>query len=84
MVRKQYLEESIGQQRAASAMAPGFESEKIDRNSLEEEARNESLSSGNIGPEQRFWRRQRSWDETARVGVGIIRTTVPAGEKKRQ
>lgn len=79
-IRKRYLEETLG---ANSTEAPPRHSEeKITRATLEEEARQSSLH--NTGPEIRFWRRQRSWEETAKVGVGLIDKMTSAEGKKQQ
>lgn len=81
MVRKKFLEEAgladaikpltsspnspLHDQSGAQAFA-----ETISRQSLEEDARRESLSSAD--PKDRFWRRQRHWTETEKVGVALI------------
>ncbi|KAL2422123.1 hypothetical protein ABEF95_010231 [Exophiala dermatitidis] len=81
MVRKKFLEEAG----LADAIKPltsapnsvlhdesGSQafSEKITRESLEEDARRDSLSS--TTPTDRFWNHQRSWAETEKVGVALI------------
>lgn len=81
VVRKKFLEESIGLPLAPEPL-PSGEDEKITRTSLEEEARRESLA--HQRPEDRFWGRQRYWHETAEIGVGIIRKSAPGGGKKTQ
>ena len=58
------------------------ESEQITRASLEEEARQGSLKSS--GAQDRFWGRQRSWEESARVGKGLIEKMAPREGKKDQ
>lgn len=82
LVKKRYLEESLGKQNVASLVTDGFQSEKIDRNSLEEEARQSSLTDSKV--EDQFWKRQRNWTETVKVGEGIIQTSAPKGTKKTQ
>ncbi|KAI9841087.1 MAG: hypothetical protein M1837_000991 [Sclerophora amabilis] len=81
LVRKRYLEESLGEQgilEPLSADDGGGLEEKITRESLEEEARKGSLVDST--PQDRFWRRQRGWRESAKVGTGIIRKTTSAGK----
>lgn len=99
MVRKRYFEETFGkdalQAPAAMLSASSLEedevaavgvggaqgSEKITRASLEEDARKESLKSST--PQDRFWRRQRSWEESAKVGLGLIEKMAPSDESKK-
>ena len=81
LMRQRYLEETLGKPMTPEPL-PSGEQERISRRSLEEEARQESLT--NLGPSDRFWGRQRYWHETAEVGVGIIRKSGPAGAKKTQ
>ena len=78
MVRKKYLEASLGDM----AEPPMTEREHITRASLEEEARQDSLKS--TGPQDRFWHRQRSWEESAKVGAGLIEKMAPVESKKNQ
>lgn len=80
MIRKRYLEETMGAD--STEVPPHHAEEKITRASLEEEARQGSLHS--TGPEVRFWRRQRSWEESAKVGAGLIEKMAPAESKKQQ
>ncbi len=80
LVRKKYLEDSLGAE-ASIIAAPGGDSEKINRDSLEEEARRETQS--DFKAEDRFWLRQRHWQETAKVGGGIIRKSAPSKEGKK-
>jgi len=56
----------------------------ITRESLEEDARRDSLTSAT--PADRFWHHQRSWAESEKVGVGMIDLMDLSGgnEKKRQ
>jgi len=79
MVRKRYLEEAgLGDAIKPLVSPPNsplrpdavpiFES--ITKQSLEEDARNESLKDSS--PSDRFWNHQRSWAETEKVGLGMI------------
>jgi len=83
MVRRQYLEETMGElsaQRATAGIAdPG---EKVDRKSLEEEAREGSLK-GNGTPDVAFWLRQRNQQETIQIGTELIRKAAPESKKKQ-
>ena len=81
MLRKRYLEDTLGDEAGAIA-DPGPGLDKVNRASLEEEARQSTL--GNQTAEDRFWARQRHWQETVEIGGAIIRTTAPAAEKKSQ
>ncbi len=78
MVRKRYLLETLGQD--ALDAPPRHMEEKITRMSLEEEARMGTID--HSGPVEHFWKRQRSWEETAVVGVGLIRRMAPGEGKK--
>lgn len=80
MVRKKYLEASLGED--AMDMPPPAESEHITRASLEEEARQDSLRT--TGAQDRFWHRQRNWEESAQVGAGLIEKMAPVESKKSQ
>ncbi|EPE24183.1 hypothetical protein GLAREA_08033 [Glarea lozoyensis ATCC 20868] len=87
-VRKQYLAESMGQEAAEEAAEGGIAGgEKINRKSLEDEARDSTLQ-GHGTPEERFWGRQRGVDETLTVGRRYIQQAAPkaspraGGEKK--
>ena len=83
MVRKKYLEaSSLGEDAGddeTSAPAVGGE-HGITRASLEEEARQDSLNTS--GKQDRFWHRQRSWEESAQVGAGLIEKMAPVESKK--
>lgn len=79
-VRKRYLQDTLGEE--AVALPPRHKEEKITRASLEEEARASTLR--NFGPEEMFWGRQRSWEESAMVGIGLIQRMVGAEGKKVQ
>jgi hypothetical protein len=81
LVRKRYLERTAGFP-SPPEPAPSGEDEKITRRSLEEEARQESLHVPR--PEERFWGRQRYWQEVASAGSTIIRESAAAAGKKTQ
>ncbi|KAI9717348.1 MAG: hypothetical protein M1828_007236 [Chrysothrix sp. TS-e1954] len=81
MIRKRYMEENIGAQ--AAMVAPQLAQEKITRESLEEEARQGSIH-GASTTQDRFWARQRGWQESAKVGVSLIEKAAPAESKKAQ
>ncbi|KAK4697776.1 anoctamin-10, partial [Lecanoromycetidae sp. Uapishka_2] len=80
MVRKRYFQESFGED--AMELPPPMDREKITRATLEEEARQSSMKS--YGPQDHFWNRQRSWEESAEVGAGLIEKMAPAESKKQQ
>lgn len=71
-IRKQYLHEALGQEAAELAVGGGIASgEKINRESLEEEARQSTLhGKGTVG--DRFWQRQHNMAETMEVGRQLI------------
>ena len=73
IIRKRYLQESYGEDFTDISSA---NTEKITRESLEEDARQSSLSA--TSHEDRFWRRQRSWEESAKVGTHFIEEAVAA------
>ena len=79
MVRKRYLQESLGDD---ALDLPPSDVEKISRASLEEDARQGSL--GTSTPQDRFWARQKGWQESAQVGTGLIEKMAPAEDKKTQ
>ena len=80
MVRKRYLEETLGEN--ALDLPPSHSEEKITRASLEEDARQGTLH--NMGPQDHFWKRQQSWEESAKVGAGLIEKMAPVDGKKNQ
>ena len=80
MVRKRYLEETLGEN--ALDLPPSHHEEKITRSSLEEEARQGSLH--NMGPQDHFWKRQHGWEESAKVGASLIEKMAPTEGKKTQ
>jgi anoctamin-10 len=76
-VRKQYLEESMGQEAAEAAVEGGIAAgEKISRSTLEDKARNSTLK-GHGTPEERFWMRQQGQAETIAVGKRYIEQAAP-------
>lgn len=79
MVRKQYLEQKFGNN--AMELLPTSVEEKITRASLEEDARQNSLRTS--GPVDQFWSRQRSWQETAKVGATLIERMTPQAKKQQ-
>ncbi|TVY84096.1 Uncharacterized protein LSUE1_G001428 [Lachnellula suecica] len=84
-VRKQYLEDSIGQEAADKAASGGITSgEKISSSTLETVFG--SGSSANGTPEQRFWLRQRGQDDSIAVGREFIAkaATKAKGESKKE
>lgn len=83
--RKRYLTETFGQDEAEETdLLESGKAEKITREALEEDARAASL--GDAGPEQRFWARQRGWEEVVQIGSGLIEAEGlgKKGEKKTQ
>ena len=80
MVRKRYFEELFGED--AMELPPPMDREKITRSSLEEEARQGSMRSST--PQDHFWLRQRSWEESLSVGIGLIEKMAPVEDKKQQ
>ena len=80
IVRKRYFEETFGED--AMELPPPVDRDKITRSSLEEEARQSSMRSS-TAPD-RFWLRQRSWEESLSVGIGLIGKMAPAESKKQK
>ncbi|SPQ23652.1 2a900178-a87d-41f3-9abc-d1ff5ebead5a [Thermothielavioides terrestris] len=83
-MRKKLLERMAERGVSAEAAAGpgvggGAEEEKITREALEEEARRLSVS-GEGRPEQLFWLRQRSADETIQVGRALIAETTSSNQ----
>lgn len=79
MVRKRYLQKSFGEE--FTEVSPA-EAEEITRDSLEEDARQSSMRT--TAPQDRFWRRQRSWEESAKVGAALIENAAAYENKKEQ
>ena len=80
MVRKRYFEETFGED--PMEQPPPMDRENITRSSLEEEARKSSMRSST--PQDIFWSRQRSWEESFSIGMGLIARMVPAESRKQQ
>jgi anoctamin-10 len=74
VTRQKYFEESLGLTRDLPTLGEKGD-EMITRYGLEEEARQASLATAT--PEERFWARQRSWRETAKIGKGFIERAIP-------
>lgn len=82
LLRKRYLEEQFGEENAFELPPSGPAEENITRQSLEDEARAGSLKSSSSA--DRFWARQRGWQESVRVGAGFIEKMEPSEGKKVQ
>ena len=82
MIRKRYLQqESFSEEFTADISQEN--TEKITRDSLEEDARKSSLGASSL--EDRFWRRQRGWEESAKVGTYFIEeATAATSEGKKE
>jgi len=81
IVRQKYLEENLSQIKKLPTLSEG--GSEINRKSLEEDARENSLKASTA--ESRFWSRQRNWRESASVAKGLIERAqgeVSRGEKK--
>ena len=78
MVRKRYLQEAFGED--AMELPPSTATENITRASLEEDARQASLTTAT--PVDHFWSRQKGWEENVKVGIGLIAKMAPSEEKK--
>lgn len=73
MVRKRYLEETLGSDSTNFNLKDNLSkesAENITRTSLEDDARETSLKEST--PSIRFWSRQRGWKESFLVGKGLI------------
>lgn len=80
VTRRRYFEDSLD---ATKHVKPvGEDAEEITREMLEEEARTGSLKSAT--PAERFWKRQRGWQESAKVGKGLMENDVAAEEKTKE
>lgn len=80
VMRKRHLQKLYGVNPLDAP--PPFDPEKITRSSLEEEARQTTLKTSS--PKDQFWLRQRSWEESAKVGSGLIERMAPAESRKQQ
>ena len=81
LLRKRILEEQFGQENTFE-LPPTGPPEQITRRSLEDEARAGSLRSSSSA--DRFWARQRGWQESVKVGAELIEKMAPAEGKKTQ
>jgi anoctamin-10 len=81
MVRKRYIDENVKELANRPAL-PDMTIEKVDRASLEDEARKGSLHHASV--KDRFWGRQKGWSETANVGANLIERTAPLNETKKE
>lgn len=80
LVRKRYFDESLSELERKPRMQQA--AGEITRKSLEEEERKASLHSSKV--EERFWARQRSWQETAKHGAKLIEEAAAGEGKKSQ
>ncbi|KAL9604391.1 MAG: hypothetical protein Q9219_000579 [cf. Caloplaca sp. 3 TL-2023] len=80
MVRKRYLQDALGQD--VMDVPSSHTEDMITRASLEEDARQSSLRTSS--PQDHFWSRQRSWEESAKVGANLIEKMAPKESKKQQ
>ncbi|KAG9244541.1 plasma membrane stress response protein-like protein [Calycina marina] len=84
LVRKQYIEAAKGYDAAEAAAASGNgQGGKISRSTLEDEARNSTLT-GHGTPAKRFWGRQRGQDDTISMGRQYISKAAPNETKKEK
>jgi len=74
LTRQRYFSESLDQTNRIPAPLSEVTGD-ITRGSLEEEARQGSLTTATL--EDKFWARQRSWRESAQMGKGYIERAVP-------
>jgi len=81
LVRKRYIDENVAELARKPALRD-LPVEKLDRASLEEEARQGSMHKATV--KDRFWGRQKGWSETANVGAGLIERNAPANETKKE
>ncbi|KAL8738843.1 MAG: hypothetical protein Q9181_000447 [Wetmoreana brouardii] len=79
-VRKRYLQDALGHD--FLDVPPAHHEERITRELLEEDARQSTLRTS--GPQDHFWSRQKSWEESARVGAKLIEKMAPKESKKAQ
>jgi hypothetical protein len=82
LVRQKYFDESLSELSKYPPLAEkSGDPEPITRESLEESQRVLSQT-GHGGVEEKFWRRQQGWAETAKIGAGLIERAVPDESKK--
>ncbi|BCR90548.1 anoctamin family protein [Aspergillus chevalieri] len=87
LMRKRYLESTlrtdvVGDEPDDEIDIRGSELDEISVKTLEDDARKSSLHE--TDPADRFWRRQKGWLESARVGQSIIQAQVGKEGKKQQ
>ena len=88
MVRRKFLQDAglgdvvkpLTSPTDSALKAMDTSSSGLDRRSLEEDARNDSLRDSNSTT--RFWNRQRGWQETESVGLRLIDMMENEGERK--
>ena len=80
MLRKRYFQNNIGED--LINLPSSHAEDTITRRTLEEEARAGSLHT--MGPQDHFWKRQQSWEESAKVGAELIEKMAPVEGKKQQ
>ncbi|OQE26618.1 hypothetical protein PENSTE_c005G01252 [Penicillium steckii] len=86
LMRKRYLDSTLrvdadddhDEDDTASISGPP----EISRRTLEDDAR--QSSSQNTDPAERFWMRQRGWEESSQIGAGIIQSQSSEDGKKEQ
>ncbi|KAM4056995.1 calcium-activated chloride channel domain-containing protein [Hirsutella rhossiliensis] len=72
LMKKRLLQENLGKYGLERSWAPGVETtDKITRETLEEEARQSSIRRQGT-PEEMFWQRQRGMDDTILIGRKLI------------
>ncbi|KAJ5691818.1 Acyl-CoA N-acyltransferase [Penicillium macrosclerotiorum] len=85
LMRKRYLESTlqveVGADEENEKIVPEAPTE-LSRAALEEDARRNSMHA--TDPAERFWMRQRGWNESAEVGAGIIQAQPPKSSMKKQ
>ncbi|KAK5788087.1 hypothetical protein VI817_009045 [Penicillium citrinum] len=85
LMRKRYLDSTLrvnaDDDNDEDDTAPISGPPEISRRTLEDDAR--QSSSHDTDPAERFWMRQRGWEESAQIGAGIIQTQ-SSSEKKEQ
>jgi anoctamin-10 len=80
LMRKRYVDESLSMLPSPKNSPISDSAVKIDKETLEEDVRLASSQSSSV--EDKFWLRQRGWQETAKIGSGIIERTAPDEDKK--
>jgi anoctamin-10 len=80
LLRRRFLEESLKGLPSPTTRVRLEESGKVDRESLEEQAKGQVPESD----EQRFWARQHDWTEVCKAGDNIIERFADDGESKKE